>query len=94
MSMRKVAFWTGFIVGAATGYVVGVAMPQEQQERLRQRLVTRGEEVITKAREVGGAGARVLTEEARRRAESLREQAQYRLGERVPFVTPRTNGSS
>lgn len=64
---RALAFWSGLIIGAALGYVVGISLPEERQKQLKETLVQRGEEVWEKARTVGAERARQVIEEAKRR---------------------------
>lgn len=91
---RKIAFWSGFLLGTAVGYIVGIAMPQEQQQRLREELVTRGEEVVARARKVGEQQARVLAQEARRRAEELAAQARERIPATVSLGRTKSDGAT
>ncbi len=92
MRLRRLAFWTGLLLGAVVGYVIGISLPEEKQKHLRETLVHRGEEVVDKARTVGRERARHLAEEAKRRAETVVTEARERVPEVLPFGKPK-NGT-
>ena len=93
MSVKRAAFWMGIIVGAGIGYVVGIMMPEEKQKHLREELIKRGEDVVSKARVVSEERARQLAEEAKRRAEEVAAQVKEHIPDTLPFSHAKSNGA-
>ncbi len=88
VSLRKIAFWMGVIAGVAIGYAIGISLPEDKQQQLREELQKRGKEVVTKGKEVGEQYARDWAEEARKRATEWFQQAETH----IPYSRSRTNG--
>ncbi len=88
MSLRRIAFWLGVIVGAGIGYAIGISLPEEEQQHLREEFRRRGEDLVAKAKEVGTQQARHWTKEAQARATEWFERAETH----IPYPRSRNNG--
>ncbi len=88
MSLRKLAFWLGVVIGAGVGYAIGISLPEEEQQHLREELRQRGQHLVTKAKEVGEQQARDWAKEARTRAAEWFAQAESH----IPYTRDRNNG--